>query len=217
VNILRGAAGVFSPESVRPLLVGSVLAGTGGLLDDEVQHAVGDDDDPLADFVGDYMGPVELGVLTLGLFIGGQCSESPRFRAMSYDLSEAAIVNLGYTSALKAAVSRERPDGSDEDSFPSGHTSSAFALASVASAHYGKKVGIPAYAVASAIGASRLGSDVHWLSDVVVGATLGSLVGWAVVRQNNKPTENEALSKRIVNVMPVLSPGFQGVQFEINF
>ncbi len=217
VNVLRGAAGVFAPESVRPLLVGSVLAGTGSLLDDEVQDAFADEDDVFADFSGDNMGPAELGVVTLGLFIGGRFSDDLRFRAMTYDLSVAATVNLGYTSALKAMVNRERPNGGDEDSFPSGHTSNAFALASVASAHYGKKVGIPAYAVASAVGVNRLRSDHHWLSDVVSGAALGTIVGWAVVRQNDRLVEDQGSLHRTVSIMPVLGPGFQGVQMEVIF
>ena len=217
VNILRGASGVFAPESLRPLLAGSALAGTGVLLDDEVKSAIADEDDALADFAGDYMGPAELGVVTLGLFIGGRFSEDPRFRAMTYDLAVSASVNLGYTSALKAAINRERPDGSDEDSFPSGHTSNAFALASVASAHYGKKVGIPAYVVASAIGVSRLRSNDHWLSDTLGGATLGTLVGWTVVRQNDKLTQDETSLNKSVSVMPILGPGFQGLQVEMTF
>jgi hypothetical protein len=217
VNILRGATGVFSPESIRPLLVGSLLAGTGLLLDDEVRDTIADEDDTLADFAEDNTGPIGLGVLTLGLFIGGRFSEDPRFRDMSYDLAVAGVVNLGYTGALKATVSRERPNDEDENSFPSGHTSSPFAFASVASAHYGMKVGIPAYVAASAIGISRLRNDDHWLSDVVAGAALGSLVGWTVVRQNDRLMKDQGSLNRTVSIMPILGPGFLGVQAEVNF
>ena len=91
------------------------------------------------------------------------------------------------------------------------------AIASVASAHYGMKVGIPAYVAASAIGVSRLRSNDHWLSDVVAGAALGSLVGWTVVRQNDKPTKHAGLSKKTVRIMPIVAPGYQGVQVEVNF
>ena len=75
----------------------------------------------------------------------------------------------------------------DAFSFPSGHTSAAFAWATVANAHYGPKVGIPSYLVASAIGASRLVKDKHYLSDVLAGATLGYIVGRTVVRENGEP------------------------------
>jgi membrane-associated phospholipid phosphatase len=217
VNVLRGAVGVFSPENVRPMLVGTVLAGTGYLLDDEAKSALADEDDVFAKFSGDNMGPAELGVVSLGLFIGGRFSESPRFRAMTYDLSVATTVNAGYTSALKALVNRERPDGSDEDSFPSGHTSNAFMIASVANDHYGKKVGIPAYALASAVGFNRLRSNDHWASDVLAGAALGYIVGRTVVRQNNRPMDNKRNAKSTVSVMPMLAPSFLGVQLGVNF
>jgi hypothetical protein len=217
VNALQGAAGVFSRRNIVPLLVGSGLAGTAAMLDDEVQGDFGDRDDAVAGFVGDNMGPAELGLISLGVFVGGRFSEAPRFRAMSYDLSVATVVNLGYTGALKAVINRERPDGSDEESFPSAHTSNAFMLASVTSAHYGMRVGIPAYVAASAVGVSRLRSNVHWLSDVVAGATLGYIVGRTVVRQNNRPMNNERYAKRDMSVMPVLDAGFLGVKLEVNF
>ena len=85
-----------------------------------------------------------------GVFTAGRYVEAPRFRAMSYDLLDAFVVNWAYTSVLKAAVGRERPNGQDQKSFPSGHASNAFALAAVVERHYGWKAGLPAYAVASA-------------------------------------------------------------------
>ena len=65
-------------------------------------------------------------------------------------------MNTVYTSALKTVTSRTRPDGSDTLSFPAGHTSTAFAWATVANAHYGWKVGVPSYFAAGAIGLSRV-------------------------------------------------------------
>jgi membrane-associated phospholipid phosphatase len=108
---------------------------------------------------------------------------------MSYDLLDAFLVNGAYTSVLKVAVGRERPNGQDERSFPSGHASNAFALAAVVERHYGWKAGIPAYALASAVGASRLQRNKHYLSDVLAGATLGYIVGRTVVRVNGRPLE----------------------------
>jgi hypothetical protein len=216
-NIGRGFAGVFQQESLRPFLAGVVAAGLSTLLDDEVHDAIADEDDEAADFADDYLGPVGLGLVTLGLFIGGRYSEDQRFRDMSYDLSVAFVVNLGYTGALKAAIGRERPNESDDDSFPSGHTSNAFALASVASAHYGNPVGIPAYGLASLIGLSRIRGNAHWLSDVVAGAALGHLVGRAVVRQNGSPLSIKLSAMRSVDIAPSLDPSFRGVVVGMNF
>lgn len=91
---------------------------------------------------------------------------------------------MGYTNVFKYAVSCERPNGQDERSFPSGHTSNAFALAAVVERHYGWKAGIPGYALASLVGVSRLQRNKHYLSDVLAGATLGYVVGRTVVRVN---------------------------------
>jgi membrane-associated phospholipid phosphatase len=103
------------------------------------------------------------------------------------------IVNFTYTMALKAIVQRERPDHSNNQSFPSGHASNAFACASVIAHHYGDKLGIPSYVVATYIAGSRLASHKHFLSDVVAGAVFGYGVGRAVYRRNSRPPEAGAV------------------------
>jgi hypothetical protein len=216
-NLVRGAGGVFTRDSLLSLGVGGAATGIGVLLDDEVRDAIADEEDELADFADDNLGPTGLGVVALGLFVGGRFSDDARFRAASYDLAMAAVTTVGYTAALKAAVGRERPDGSGDDSFPSAHTSNAFALASVADAHYGAKVGVPSYLLASLIGASRLRSNAHWLSDVLGGAALGHIVGRAVVRQNSKGLGGSETSGPSTSVHLVLAPGFQGVQVAMRF
>ena len=70
-----------------------------------------------------------------------------------------------------------RPDGSSELSYPSGHTSGTFASATVLKRHFGWKVGIPAFSVASYVGASRLALNRHYLSDVVFRAAIGIAAG----------------------------------------
>ena len=61
--------------------------------------------------------------------------------------------------ALKYTVRRERPDGSNNKSFPSGHAASAFATATVLQRHYGWKVGAPAYALGSYVAARAHGVE----------------------------------------------------------
>ena len=97
------------------------------------------------------------------------------------------LVSAVYTTSLKYATQRERPDGSDNLSFPSGHTSNAFAWATVANHHYGPKLGIPSFAFATLIGVGRMEMNVHHLTDVVAGATLGYLVGRTVMRRDSEP------------------------------
>ena len=121
---------------------------------------------------------------TVGLFVAGRASSSSRFRAATYDMAEALAVTSIYTAGLKYTVQRTRPDGSDRLSFPSGHTSHTFTLASVANAHYGPKVGVPAFALAAAVGLSRVERGKHNVSDVLAGATLGFVVGRSVAHDN---------------------------------
>ena len=83
------------------------------------------------------------------------------------------------TAAIKVSVQRDRPDGT-EYSFPSGHTSVTFASATVLQRHFGPKVGIPAYGLATFVAASRINEKRHFLSDVAFGAAIGILSGRTV-------------------------------------
>ncbi len=89
---------------------------------------------------------------------------------------------------------RKRPNGElnflpFHSSFPSGHTSSAFATATSLTYAYGWWAAIPSYALATAIAIARVNENVHWTSDVVTGAFLG--IYWARAAYNapkNKKT-----------------------------
>jgi len=151
-----------------------------------------------------------------GMFTAGRFVDSPRFRAMTYDMLDAAVVNFTYTEVLKVAVGRERPNGQDNKSFPSGHTSNAFAMASVAQLHYGWKIGVPAYALAGLMGVSRIHQDKHWLSDVVAGATLGYIAGRTVVRVNNRGIEG-AHAGATLTVAPIVARHARGLQMMATF
>ncbi len=85
------------------------------------------------------------------------------------------LTNTAVTYALKYSVNRDRPENNGKYSFPSGHTSSAFQGATFIHKRYGLKYGIPAYAVATFIGWSRVDSKKHYTSDVLAGAAIGAL------------------------------------------
>lgn len=78
----------------------------------------------------------------------------------------------GVTHLTKFTVGKERPDGSDNLSFPSGHTSSAFSGAAFLAKRYGWDVGVPAYLAASFTGYSRVHANKHDWIDVGAGALL---------------------------------------------
>ena len=85
----------------------------------------------------------------------------------------AQILSQAYVQAIKFTVQRERPDGSNSVSFPSGHSASAFATATVLQRHYGWKVGVPAAVLAAYVATARVHDNKHYLSDVVFGAAMG--------------------------------------------
>jgi membrane-associated phospholipid phosphatase len=136
---------------------------------------------------------------------------------MTYDMLDAAVVNFTYTEILKLSVGRERPNGQDNKSFPSGHTSNAFAMASVAQLHYGWKVGAPAYALAGLMGLSRIHQDKHWLSDVVAGAAVGYIAGRTVVRVNGRSLERLASRGATLSVAPIVARHARGMQMSVMF
>ncbi len=79
---------------------------------------------------------------------------------------------------LKAITKEERPDGTSNNSFPSGHTANAFAGAEFLWQEYKDQsvwYGISGYIVASGVGAFRIVNNRHWLSDVAAGAGIGIL------------------------------------------
>ena len=179
-NLLGGAVGVFHADNLRPVVIGAAATGVGSLYDDEVAAALADPEHDVGQSLETGGQPLWSGGAVAALFIAGRFSDAPRFRAFTYDWLEAFLLNGAYTEALKVAVGRERPNGEDTKSFPSGHASNAFTLAAVAERHFGWKAGVPAYGLAAAVALSRIQRDKHYLSDVMAGATLGYIVGRTV-------------------------------------
>lgn len=114
----------------------------------------------------------------LGIYLVGRFANHSKTAHIGADLVRAQIINAVITDGLKPIVDRTRPDGGDY-SFPSGHTSSVFATAAVLHRRLGWKAGIPAYAMASYVGLSRLTDHKHYPSDIIFGATVGILSGRA--------------------------------------
>lgn len=104
-----------------------------------------------------------------------------------------AFTSLSHVS-LALVVRRPRPNQSENVSFPSGHTASAFATATVLGYTYGWGAGAPAFMLASLVGVSRLQDDVHFFSDVMAAAILGLFWGRASAHLSDKqktPSEQE--------------------------
>jgi membrane-associated phospholipid phosphatase len=214
-NLFRGTIGVFSTDNIKPLLIGGGATGIGALFDDEVADWIADPEHGFGTSLEDGAAPAVVGAAVAVLFATGRAADGPRYRAMTYDLMHAFLINAGYTTLLKEVVQRERPNGENNLSFPSGHASNAFTLAAVAERHYGWKAGLPAYTLASLVAVSRLKRNKHYLSDVMAGATLGYIVGRTVVRVNGQALD--APRGAHLSVSPVISRRTRAVVARVEF
>jgi membrane-associated phospholipid phosphatase len=166
----------------------------------------------LEDICGEHSYIIASGILTFGLISGkSKCISTALLALESYGL--ANIV----TRASKTLIGRKRPDDWQNEgpyafrgpfngrSFPSGHATSSFAVASVIANQYrdSKWIPITAYSVAGLAGLSRIYDNKHWLTDVVAGAAIGTLVGNLVSRR----TGNEQLT-----IVPFNGNGFRGIR-----
>jgi len=85
----------------------------------------------------------------------------------------AAAMTAVTTHGVKAVVDKTRPDGSEDNSFPSGHTSASVMGAAYVWRRYGASWGAPASVLAVYTGASRIVGQKHFADDVISGAALG--------------------------------------------
>lgn len=126
--------------------------------------------------VDDYMQYTPAAVM-LGLKAAGVESRSSWGRMLTSDAFSVALM-AGVVNTVKRTTQVERPDGSNNHSFPSGHTATAFMTATMLTKEYGDRhpwIGIGAYSLATATGLMRMANNKHWLSDVLTGAGIGIL------------------------------------------
>ena len=121
-------------------------------------------------------------------------------------LTKSVATSTVITHGLKAGFGRLRPDGSSQNSFPSGHTQAAFSGASYIYLRYGSEYGIPAYGAAAFVGASRMWANRHFLDDVMAGASIATLSSLYWVQPH---------SSRLA-VLPVSDGDAVGVQLSYN-
>ena len=170
-----------SRETATILTIGAAAAIAGHKADRPVTTTFSGSNG-LGDFLGAGQtigsGRVQLGG-AFATYALGRAFGNDNVTAIGADLVRANLVAQTLTSAVKLSVRRARPDGT-QFSFPSGHTSVSFATATVLQRHLGWKAGVPAYAVATYVAASRVQDKRHFLSDVAFGGAIGIVAGRTV-------------------------------------
>ena len=130
------------------------------------------------DDIGQFIGsPFTLAAGSAVMWIGGSAAHNPNTVGTAKRLLASIAATTVTVGVLKKLTNRERPDESNRNSFPSGHSGASFAAATVLDRRYGKAVGWPAYGVASFVAASRVVGNHHFFSDVVAGAVIGRFFG----------------------------------------
>ena len=131
---------------------------------------------------GKYLGNTpEQVALSLGTYAFGRWRDQPKVAHLGMDLLQAQILTEILVEPIKFAARRTRPDGSNNQSFPSGHAAVTFATATVIERHLGWRKSRLGYGIASYVAMSRIHDNRHYLSDVIFGAAVGSIAGRTVV------------------------------------
>jgi len=142
-------------------------------------------------------------VLIGGLYLGGRFAKDNRLAGTSLTAAKAFIVSAAGAGIIKQITHRHRPyqddipdhanwDGPfssiEYTSFPSGHATAAFSMATVYALEYGNTIWVPvlAYTLATGTAVSRLYDNKHWASDVVIGSALGFVTGRFMWKQSKK-------------------------------
>ncbi len=189
---------------------------------------------PTSGFVGDVYNQFGGGgsfLLLGGFYLAGVIGKDSKAKNVCLDGLAASLIATGMiTPVIGTLVGRERPTEEqgaysfkpfDGRSFPSGHSTQAFAVASVIATSYDQLwVKAAAYGLATMTAWERVRRGKHFPTDVVAGAAIGTLVGHSVVHFNRKLRSGEREPERTgtrLTLVPVVSGGTYGVSATLEF
>jgi membrane-associated phospholipid phosphatase len=205
---------LFTRGNLFPFLIGSAAALAIAPADQEISRSMYNHAHEFGD-VGEVLEPIISGSITGGAFFASRLTKNEHFRAFGYTIAQAYVTNGILTAGIKTATHRMRPDGSDSNSLPSAHTSSAFTVATVVTHYYGKKWGIPLYVYAGLMGVSRIEKGQHWPSDVLAGAALGYISGRTAILGTEREISRKKSAKLMI--MPTYGHDWRGISAFISY
>jgi membrane-associated phospholipid phosphatase len=144
--------------------------------------------------IGNFVFQIGAGFATYG---AGKSFGNKKLAYAGRDVVRAQVVSQVMVQSLKYTVRRDRPDHSNNKSFPSGHSASGFATATVLQRYYGWKVGVPAYALGSYIALARMSWNRHHATDVVMGAGFGIAAARTVTMEMAKSRFNVGVQPQV--------------------
>ena len=184
VKLVEDLPHLFISDNAIPFIAGGVLTASDWAFFDQhdsFASLLQWNTKPLFDF-GNFYGEgwVEGGT-AVASWSWGAFTNDKRLQEFGRDATESLVTATLVVTGLKYAVHRERPDGSNNQSFPSGHAITAFCFAPVVTKYGGWEWGVPVYLLGTVTALARVEGYHHYLSDVIAGATLGIVIGNSVV------------------------------------
>ncbi len=176
--------------------------------------------------IGDYAGQMLPNLLySASMFTLFLTSKDKLYLKRTVLMLKASLYSGIVTRILKASVRETRPNKGDDLSFPSGHTTTAFAFSSYVAAEHGLwPWGIGALALSTLTAFSRMNDNKHYLHDVVAEATIGAVFGVGLQslykRTKNKTSAQGSSSNdvwRSAFVLPVYDTDFKGLSVSMEF
>ncbi len=168
---------IFANRWVQSTYIGVPLIVGGVIMKNHSNHFATLRNDFVPGFhsqIDDYLQYAPLAAM-LSMKLAGVESRNS-WRKMITARALSAVIMAGAVKGIKQTSKVERPDGSSDDSFPSGHTAKVFTMATMMQKEYGHLspwVGYGAYGVAMTTGVMRMMNNRHWMSDVMAGAGIG--------------------------------------------
>lgn len=112
--------------------------------------------------------------------LGKWSEDNQGYNAKAVHMVKSTVYAALFTSILKYTIREKRPSTEKRDAFPSGHTTTAFAFASVVATEHEWYWTVPAYTLASFTALSRINDNAHQLHDVIAGAVIGTSYGLSI-------------------------------------
>jgi membrane-associated phospholipid phosphatase len=198
--------------------------------DQDIQEWVQENRDDSSDNIARFVKPFGNGRYTLPplgiLYLYGHFYENEKARTVSLLSLESFIISGIFTQAIKLTGHRHRPNSGDQYdtwdgpsfstdhlSFPSGHSTAAFSIATVIASEYEDNVLIPplAYGIATLTALSRVNDNHHWTSDVFFGSAIGYFTAKSIIGLHGSKKE------RNFSILPVIYDKHTALLFSYNF
>ena len=193
-------------------------------LDEEVSEAAMDWDSGLfSDFLDftNEAGSIRATLIPAGVFVFSLATDNATFQDAAFTSLQSVVYANIVGFVIKTAAGRGRPEDGEgahdfnpfseiDASFPSGHTSTAFAFLSPWAFYYPSVLTYGLLVVATGTAIARLQRQKHWMTDVLAGGALGISTAYWLSRKHQGRLSN-------LSVAPVVAPGTMGMTMGVAF